>query len=260
MKGIRYKKKESTKEKKEKKPGTGGNPFRAFLYSAIVAFALLVGVIHLENFLLSPEVNHEVYIASKDIESRTLITAENVDELFTMVKRGEGTIPEGYITDTNELIGMLTGRDIQAKEVILESVFIDSNSYIAELENPVEVSIQTNNLSQIVGGVLRAGDQVNIWSIQLVYDNGTQRTVTEKVCEKAYITRAFSSAGVIVNRDDANNADTAMVINIVIPGADEEAFNAAVSNGTIRISRIVGEGGIEDIMEEPAAAGEVVTE
>ena len=93
--------------------------------------------------------------------------------------------------------------------------------------------MNANNLSQVVGGILREGDRINIWSVTETNNNGVGKVTAEKICDYAYVTRVFTAAGVQVNADSGNDS-AAMVINIIIPEEKEQEFNIALEKGTLR--------------------------
>ena len=100
--------------------------------------------------------------------------------------------------------------------------------------------MNANNLSQVVGGILREGDRINIWSVTETNNNGVGKVTAEKICDYAYVTRVFTAAGVQVNAASGNDS-AAMVINIIIPEEKEQEFNIALEKGTLRVGRCMYE-------------------
>lgn len=88
----------------------------------------------------------------------------------------------------------------------------------------------------MVGGIIREGDRINIWSLSKRNENGGSIMEAEKICDYAYVTRVFTAAGVQVGQA-AQDSAAATVVNIVIPESKEEEFNIALEMGTLRVGR-----------------------
>ncbi|MGN1188551.1 MAG: hypothetical protein ACI4R6_08650, partial [Lachnospiraceae bacterium] len=174
------------------------------------------------------------------VDKETVITAENVGVYFTLQVRESNSLPEGYITNSGMLVGKILSRDYVKNEIITMSGFTDIDERIAGIENPVEVSFNAGNLSQVAGGVLRAGDYINIWSVSEGAGYDRSNIIAEPICRYAYVSRVFSASGEEVRNDD-KDGHAATVINIIIPSDMEEKFNIALTKGTLRAGRCIYE-------------------
>lgn len=210
---------------------------KVFIYCLIATFILYALIVAVEKAIVSSDEKKPVYVAAMDIKESLLITEDNFDKYFKLEERIIDTLPDGYITDKNMLIGYITDRELLAKEIAVTDIFVKEQNLIATIDNPVEVSLNASNLAQVVGGVLRTGDFINIWSVKTINKNGVQTIEAVPIYEGAYVTRAFTSSGEEISRDNQEEAST-MVINIVIPAEQEEAFNKAIAEGTIRLGRV----------------------
>lgn len=215
---------------------------RIFLYSFFVTFALYMLMLYVEKAMLKDKEYVSVYVTASEIKKETIITEENVRKYFLMQKREAEVLPEGYITDIYSLVGKIVCRDYVENEIINESGFTDINERISGINNPVEVSFSAGNLAQVAGGVLRAGDYINIWSVSegAGYDRST--VIAEPIYMYAYVSRVFTASGEEIKIDDSKGHGAA-VINIIIPSAMEEKFNIALSKGTLRVGRCMYERG-----------------
>lgn len=227
---------EEESKQEEKKP-KGPVNIKVFVYCLIATFILYALLVAIEKAVVGSEEKMPVYVVTDDIKEAFLITEDNFDDYFRLEERITDTLPAGYITDKSKIIGSLTDRELLEKEVAVADIFVKEQNLIKMIENPVEVSLNASNLAQVVGGVLRTGDIINIWSVKTVNKNGTQTIETIQIYEGAYVTRAFTSSGEEISRDNTEEAST-MVINIVIPAEQEEAFNKAIAEGTIRLGRV----------------------
>lgn len=196
-------------------------------------------MIFIEKTIINADDTKTIYIAAVDIQKDTDVTNDNAGSLFKAEKRAVTSLPKGAITDLNELIGLITDRNIQAGEIMTVNSFSSVDARTTGIKNPIEVSFNAANISQVVGGVLREGDYVNIWSVKTVRDNGIIESKAEEICKFAYVTRAFTSTGTEVGRGTDNSDDATVVINIIISADDEAEFNKAIVDGTIRVSRVM---------------------
>ena len=209
---------------------------RLFLYSFFVSFALYVLMLFVERGMLNDKEYVSVYVTASAVDKETVITAENVEVYFTLQERETDSLPEGYITNSGMLEGKILSRGYVKNEIITMSGFTDIDERIAGIENPVEVSFSAGNLSQVAGGVLRAGDYINIWSVSEGAGYDRTNIIAEPICRYAYVSRVFSASGEEVGNDD-KGGHAATVINIIIPSDMEEKFNIALSKGTLRAGR-----------------------
>lgn len=213
---------------------------RLFLYSFLVSFALYVLMLFVERGMLNDKEYVSVYVTASAVDKETVITAENVGVYFTLQVRESNSLPEGYITNTGMLEGKILSRDYVKNEIITMSGFTDIDERIAGIENPVEVSFNAGNLSQVTGGVLRAGDYINIWSVSEGTGYDRSSIMAEPICRYAYVSRVFNASGEEVRNDD-RDGHAATVINIIIPSDMEEKFNIALTKGTLRAGRCIYE-------------------
>lgn len=223
------------KEKRQR----GGVNVRVLVYSLVVTMTLYAIMLFVERNVLQSADYTVVYVAKTDIAQNTMLTAENTGVYFAPEERRSDWLPAGSVTDITQLFGMMTTQNISCNEVVTTGKLSAVDRRTEGMESPVEVSLNAGNLSQVVGGVLREGDRINIWCVTETNNNGITVVNAEKICDYAYITRVFTSSGVQVKNGSGEEA--AMVVNIVIPGKKEEEFNAALYRGTLRIGRCMYE-------------------
>lgn len=251
MKRILYQRKEKAaqekpqKEKKEKKKEEKSEKaFQAktFLYCFAATFILYAVMLVLEKAVIEADARIDVYVAAAELEEDVTITPENAGEYFVKESRSIAALPEGYITDITAIMGKISAREYIPKEIVTVNGFRDISEVLTDIVNPVEVSLNANVLSQVVGGVLRAGDYINIWSVKETGTGGEKEIEAVQICKSAYVSRAFTASGEQVDRSDADEQATT-VINIIIPAASEEDFNTALASGSIRVGRCLYEPG-----------------
>ena len=231
MKKIIYRTKKADRVKKEK----GGISAKVILCSVIVSAVLYALLIFVEKSIVDHEETKQVYVSVKEVPENLLITAENMGVYFTLTERPLSAVPDNAVENAAELYGKYTDRIIAGNEILTDKSFSGLDERTKGIEHPIEVSLNASNLSQMAGGVIRAGDYINIWAVKNTNINGESVTESEKICTHAYVTRTFTSSGEEAASDDKEKA--ALVINIIIPAEQEEEFNRAIVEGTVRVGR-----------------------
>ncbi len=207
-----------------------------FVYSLIMTLVLYSAMIFVERRLLKTEEHVSVYVAKETVEKNTIVTMENIGELFSLEERRTDWLPDGSVSDAGQLLGMTVKYGYGRNEIVTIGGLSASDMRVEGIERPVEVSLDAGSLSQVVGGIIREGDRINIWSLSKRNENGGSIMEAEKICDYAYVTRVFTAAGVQVGQAGQDSA-AATVVNIVIPESKEEEFNIALERGTLRVGR-----------------------
>lgn len=231
MKKIIYRQKKADKVKKEK----SGVSAKVILCSIIVSAVLYALLIFVEKSIVDSEDTKQVYVSVKEVPENFLITAENIGGYFALMERPLSAVPDNAVENAAELYGKYTGRMIDKNEILTGKSFSSLDERTRGIEHPIEVSLNASSLSQMAGGVIRAGDYINVWAVKSTNINGESVTKTESICTHAYVTRAFTSSGEEASGNDKDKAT--LVINIIIPAEQEKEFNRAIVEGTVRVGR-----------------------
>ena len=226
--------KEETKQRKKTEKGN-----YKILISAILACAVTVGLIKYQEQALSKYETVGVVCVKpsvKSLKEGTVINEETVKKYFSVEQRQKNTVSSNALMDMEKLIGKRTSIELYANDVITTAQFSDINEKLHEISDPVETSINATDLSQLVGGILREGDTIDISVIgdegQLVYE-----------LRDVYVTKAFDSSGQIIDEnlneagDGTTSNENAMIINVIIEKSDEALLDQQLSNGVVRIAK-----------------------
>ena len=207
----------------------GEKKFGKIAISLIISIILFVGLLVLESNITSPNGKVEVVKAVNNIKEGTVIDENNKDSLFEVVTVDGSLDFETVLRNTDELVGRIIDTEIKKGEIISSKRVIDKDSVLGKIENPVETSVRVTDISQVVGGILREGDIIDISVV-----NSTT-TENEKVLEGVYVSKAFSSDGTEVDR---NSGMSVLTVNIIVSPEDEAKLNQAIELGTIRVSKM----------------------
>ena len=207
----------------------GEKKFGKIAISLIISIILFVGLLVLESNITSPNGKVEVVKAVNNIKEGTVIDENNKDSLFEVVTVDGSLDFETVLRNTDELVGRIIDTEIKKGEIISSKRLIDKDSVLGKIENPVETSVRVTDISQVVGGILREGDIIDISVV-----NSTT-TENEKVLEGVYVSKAFSSDRTEVDR---NSGMSVLTVNIIVSPEDEAKLNQAIELGTIRVSKM----------------------
>lgn len=141
--------------------------FGMLLLGLLASLILFIALIVIQEKIVSPNGNVKVVIATKDIDKDIAeeggITEANVDQYFKIKDKVDGELDvENSISSLDDLIDKIPTEKILKGQVVSMNKFIDKDSVLAEISDVVEVSIKATDVSQVAGGIIKAGDLINI--------------------------------------------------------------------------------------------------
>lgn len=218
--------------KKREKPGreavmerwkTGG--VVAALVAAVAVFAVML---QLEKGMLTKYEKGTVYVAAVEIPKGQLVTAENLSLYFQEKPLDKSCIPESALCSPERVTGLAAVFDIKPGVILVTGMFETLDDVLKGMKEPVVAGFKAEDLYQVAGGVLRAGDRIHIYSVS---EEGEAVLVWDDV----YVQEVFDQTGArIVNGDIVTAAQR---INIYLDKKDVEAFYSELASGTLRVVR-----------------------
>ena len=202
---------------------------KSLIISACVAIVVFIALLFVEKSLLKPNGTVEGFVAVSDIDKGTVITEENISKLFTEKNNIDGALEvTGAVKTKDDLINKVAKENINKGEVVSNNSFISKDDKFKDIDELVEVSFNVFDISQVVGGILRSGDIIDI----SIIDNNTSESLS--VLEDVYVDKAISSDGLQIDRSSDLSA---LTINILVSKDDSEKLNSYLNKGTLRISK-----------------------
>ena len=202
---------------------------KSLIISACVAIVVFIALLFVEKSLLKPNGTVEGFVAVSDIDKGTVITEENISKLFTEKNNIDGALEvTGAVKTKDELINKVAKENINKGEVVSNNSFISKDDKFKDIDDLVEVSFNVSDISQVVGGILRSGDIIEI----SIIDNNKNESMI--VLEDIYGDKAISSDGLQIDRSSDLSA---LTINILVSKDDSEKLNSYLNKGTLRISK-----------------------
>ena len=88
---------------------------------------------------------------------------------------------------------------------------------------------KADDICQVAGGVLRAGDRVNIYSVR---EEGTVL-----VWADVYVQQVFDAAGAMIGNEDG--VSSAQRINVYLDETEVETFYSELARGSLQVVKLV---------------------
>lgn len=202
--------------------------FKGIIISLIITIGLFMGLLFVEKTVLQQNGTIKVFVANSDIEKGTFINDAGLDKFKEKVVDADLNI-NGAVTKKEDLIKMITKENLNKGEIISVNSFISEENVLKDISDPVETSFNVADISQVVGGILRKGDMIDI----SVIDSNTK--TSQEVLKSVYVDKALGTDGKKLSKEDTGSA---LIINIIVSTEDAKKLNDNITKGTIRISKI----------------------
>ena len=129
----------------------------AALVAAIGVFLLML---HMEKQALSDYEKDYIYVAEKAIPKGVKITEENFEDYMVLKELDKSMIPGTAVNEKEQVVQCVAKEDIDAGVLLTSGMFETFLEITARMEQPVIAGFKAEDLYQVVGGVLRAGDRI----------------------------------------------------------------------------------------------------
>ncbi len=217
------------KRKKEKKTG----PSRLRVGGAIAALAASVAIfatmVQMEKNILTRYEKGVIYMASREIPQGQLITEENYSQYFVEQELDKNCIPPTALSSPEQAAGLMAVFDIEPGVLLTGGMFQKVDEVLADMKRPVVAGFKAEDIYQVAGGVLRAGDRVNIYSVK---EEGTAL-----VWPEVFVQQVFDASGAAIQSGDS--AASAQRINVYLDADEVEAFYSELASGSLRVVKLL---------------------
>lgn len=195
----------------------------------VAAVALFGAMLQIEKNMLTRYEKGPILVAAKEIPKGQLITEENAENFFVTKELDKSCIPESSLTDIGIVQGMVAENTIEEGVLVTTGMFEQMEEILQDINEPVVAGCKAEDLYQIVGGVLRSGDRVHIYSVS---DEGEVSLVWQNV----FVQQVFDSAGGIIGNENTTSA--AQRINIYLEKSHVEQFYSELAKGSLRVVKV----------------------
>ena len=200
----------------------------------LIAFVAAIGtfflLLHIEKNALSAYEKTQVWVSKAQLVKGLEITETGWVDCFEQIEIDKNKIPANLIVHPQELIGMQTVMEIPAGSIVTSPMFSGEEAYVAGLYNPVVAGCKGDDLFQLVSGVLRKGDLVNLYTVNEELEE------TYLLWEKVMVYQVFDTAGNSISSEDTTTP--AARVNLLLEEGYAEQFYKELSQGSLRMVKL----------------------
>lgn len=208
------------KQKTDSRLKTGG--VVAALLSAVIVFAVMV---QMEKNILTQYEKGMIYVAAEEIPRGEIVTEDNYTRFFAQQQLDSSCIPPTAISSPDQIRGLVAKTDIEQGVLLTVGMFESVDEVLSTMEKPVIAGFKAEDLYQVVSGVLRSGDRVNIYSVK--------EDIVTLVWQDVFVQQVFDASGSAIAGSDRNTA--AQRINVYLDQEDVEQFYGELAAGSLRV-------------------------
>jgi len=197
----------------------------AALAAAVAVFIILV---QMEKSVLDQYEKGQVYMAAGMIPKGQMITEENYSQYFTVAELDKRLIPASAIAGPEQVKGLAAVFDVEQGVLLTRGMFEELETVLKGMEEPVIAGFKAEDIYQVAGGTLRAGDRIHIYTVR--------EGEAELAWEAVYVQQVFDASGGNISNMDQSTA--AQRINVYLDKQDVEAFYAGLAEGSLRAVKV----------------------
>ncbi|MCM1026197.1 MAG: hypothetical protein NC432_07160 [Roseburia sp.] len=192
----------------------------------VAALAVFIAMLQVEKNAMTSYEKGTVYVAAREIPRGQMITEENYSRYFTQRELEKSCIAATALRSPEQITGLAAGFDIEPGVLLTEGMFEKRSDILKTMKEPVVAGFKADDLYQVVGGTLRAGDRIHIYRV-------TEGAETVLVWDNVYVQEVFDQTGTRIENGDANTA--VQRINVYLDKKDVETFYSELASGTLRV-------------------------
>lgn len=213
------------KERKNqvKKTWIWNGSIAAALVAAVTVFLVMLQT---EETMLQQYEKGSIFVVTAYIPEGQMITAGNFEQYMTQKELDKGMMPETALRSVEQIDGLVARYEIETGTLLTSGMFEELNQVTAQMQEPVIAGFKADDLYQVAGGILRAGDRIHIYSVD---ENGMAIPVWSNV----FVQQVFDNTGVQISNEDT--ASCAQRINVYMDNADVERFYSELAAGSLRV-------------------------
>lgn len=196
----------------------------------IAAGTLYAVMLQTEKKLLDSGEKAIVYVAKQGIPKGMLFNAENWKEYAEEREVDTTLIPTAAIKTIPEE-DLIVAWSVDEGAFLTIGMFQSINDVLDDIKQPVLAGFRADDLYQVVGGVLRAGDRIHIYKVD------KENHQAKLLWENLYVQQVFDNGGVRIDSDDDKTC--AQRVNIYLDQRDVESFYEELYRGEVRVVKVI---------------------
>lgn len=217
------------RKKRERRQGASGLRMGGVVAALVASVAIFITMVQMEKNILTQYEKGTIYTAIREIPKGQLITAENYQQYFGEQQLDKSCIPSTALSSPGQVTGLVAAYDIEPGILLTGGMFQELNAILKEMRDPVVAGFKAEDIYQVAGGVLRAGDRVNIYSVK--------EGETSLVWSDVFVQQVFDASGTAISNGDMITA--AQRINVYLNETDVQNFYTELAGGSLRVVKLL---------------------
>lgn len=215
------------KKRKTDTPGKGRT--KGAVAALVAALAVFAVMLQLERTALADYEKGVIYVAAARIPKGQKITSENAEQYLEQREIDRTLISAAALNDPEQIEGLLAKIDIEEGVFLCRDMFLQEADVLKELEEPVIAAFRSDDLYQVVGGVLRGGDRIHIYSV-------SEEKEALLTWENIFVESVYDQNGLKIEAGDVTSC--AARINVYLDKKDVEQFYSNLAAGALRVVKV----------------------
>lgn len=201
----------------------------SIVVALVASVVVFVTMLQLEKNILTQYEKGTIYVAAEDIPKGQLITGDNFELYMECRELDTNCIPPTALDSAEQIADMSALFKIEKGVLLTKGMFEQVDRITENMEEPVIAGFKAEDMYQVVGGTLRAGDRVHIYNVE---EDGMASLVWSDV----YVRQVFDASGASIANDDFSS--TAQRVNVYLDSRDVEQFYSRLESGTLRVVKV----------------------
>lgn len=197
--------------------------------SLIASVGIYITLVEMEKNALRVYERERVYVATAEIPRGTMITGQNASSFMKAAEVEKGMVPGNALRDITQLDRLAANYSISEGTLLMTDMFEEFKDITAGMKEPVIVGFKAEDLYQVVGGVLRQGDRIHIYTVS---EDGLASLNWRDI----YVQQVFDHSGNPV--EAADPAISSPRINIYLDAENVEQFYSELALGSLRVVKV----------------------
>lgn len=197
----------------------------AALLSACTVFGVMLQI---EKNMLARYEKGYIWVAAKEIPKGQVINEENYEMYLEECLLDKNVIPATALSEKEQLEEMVAVGKIEEGVLLTTGMFEKRDEITAGMQEPVIAGVKSEDLYQMVGGTLRAGDKIHIYSVKA--------EEVGPVWENVYVQAVFDQAGMAISNSDTTTP--VQRINIYLNKEEVQCFYSELEAGAMRVVKV----------------------
>lgn len=164
----------------------------------------------------------------KEIPKGQKVTTENAEQYIRITEIDKRIVPETALETMDAAIGKIAVYGVEKGMVLTGAMLQEEVEITGQMEEPVIAGFRAEDLYQVVGGVLRAGDRIHIYCV----NRENEEEIGEILLENVFVQEVFDQTGTSIEGND--DTTPAQRVNIYLDKENVAGFYTALAQGSLR--------------------------